>query len=212
MAETLTDAAVRWLRGDPVPPRAEICAAFPYLKRRWPDFDNWERSYVERDRFISTFGFSVPCREALDLIVQHGPIVEVGAGTGAWAKLIQNRGAEVIATDTCTEHRADEPGRTHYGFDHGRWAKVIELGAAQAVETYQGTVFCSWPSLDSTWLKEAGEAMQPGRHLIVVREECTAGPETWDYIEGAFERVGGCALPTFPGIHDYLEVWRKEYD
>ena len=35
----------------------------------------------------------------LDVIAEHSPIVELGAGTGYWAAMLARRGADVIAYD-----------------------------------------------------------------------------------------------------------------
>ena len=44
--------------------------------------------------------WSVPTREALDLIATHGPLVEIGAGNAVWTELLLKRGVDVVAFDT----------------------------------------------------------------------------------------------------------------
>ncbi len=54
---------------------------------------------MDRDVFISRYGFSVPTDEALQLIASVSPqwVVEVGAGTGYWARLLNDVGVDVVA-------------------------------------------------------------------------------------------------------------------
>ena len=43
--------------------------------------------------------FGIPSAAALEAIARHGPIIEVGAGTGYWAGLLQAMGVDIIAFD-----------------------------------------------------------------------------------------------------------------
>jgi ankyrin repeat protein len=46
-----------------------------------------------------TFSFSVPSDEALAALVDLGPLVEMGAGSGYWAWVLRNRGVDILAYD-----------------------------------------------------------------------------------------------------------------
>ncbi len=158
--------------------------------------------YQERTAFIQEFGFSVPTAEALDAVAAFSPLVEVGAGSGAWAHLLAARGANVIATD---------PELEHFPFSVGRYYPIQRLQAKTAVRRWpERNVFCAWPSLRHTWLRQAAKAMLPGRMLIAIREDATADERTWDYLESAFTQIGdGLEIPSWHYCHDRLEIWRK---
>ena len=174
--------------------------------------------HTERDRFISEFSFAVPTREALDRICRFSPLLEIGAGSGAWAKLLAMRGADIIATDPALE------GFQLFFGSGGRWAQsyypVLPLHGKTAVRRWLNrNVFCSWPSLNQTWLRQAARAMPPGRVLLVVREAATADERTWDDVEYRFKPLGeprdgwvdnSIELPTWHFLHDHLEVWQKK--
>ena len=71
------------------------------------------------------FAFSVPTQEALDVISSAssgGKIVEVGAGTGYWAMLLQNRGCDVVAYDISP---ASSIGGSNL-FHANSWTSVIQ--------------------------------------------------------------------------------------
>ena len=144
---------------------------------------------AERDRFLSEFSFAVPTREALDRICQFSPLLEIGAGSGAWAKLLAMRGADIIATDPGGEmfvgfHQGDQPRRWHW---ETFYYPVQPLQGKTAVRRWLNrNVFCSWPSLQRRWLRQAARAMLPGRVLLVVREDATADQRTWNYVEYHF--------------------------
>src|SRR5262245_42795815 len=54
-----------------------------------------------RSEAIDRYAFAVPSDEALDAIVASAPhgVIEVGAGTGYWASLLDRRGVAVAAFD-----------------------------------------------------------------------------------------------------------------
>ena len=46
------------------------------------------------------YSYSIPSEEALQAIASIGePMVEIGAGKGYWAKLLQEKGVDIVATD-----------------------------------------------------------------------------------------------------------------
>jgi len=177
---------------------------------------------AERDRFLSEFSFAVPTREALDRICQFSPLLEIGAGSGAWAKLLAMRGADIIATDPGGEmfvgfHQGDQPRRWHW---ETFYYPVQPLQGKTAVRRWLNrNVFCSWPSLQRRWLRQAARGMLRGRVLLVVREDATADQRTWNYVEYHFKPLGeerdgwvdnSIELPTWHFMHDHLEVWQKK--
>jgi hypothetical protein len=58
-------------------------------------------SAAGRAEAIARYAFALPSDDALDAIVRSAPhgIVELGAGTGYWAALLEQRGADVVAFD-----------------------------------------------------------------------------------------------------------------
>jgi hypothetical protein len=66
-------------------------------------YERWreDRDDSHRARAIGHFAFAVPTEAALDAVIAHSPagIVELGAGTGYWARLLADRGLDVVAYD-----------------------------------------------------------------------------------------------------------------
>ena len=138
-------------------------------------------------------------------MIRHAPLLEIGAGTGFWARLLHDRGADLIASDPRIE-------RLH--FEHARYAvpgRWWDLQGKTAVRRWpERNIFCSWPSLNKTWLRQAAKAMRPGRVLLCVVEDATADERTWDYIEaGPFEKIASLELIGWHSCHDRLVAWKK---
>ena len=61
----------------------------------WGDADGQRR----RARFVEKYGCTGWTDEALEVIVAHSPIVEMGAGRGQWQRALTLAGADVLAFD-----------------------------------------------------------------------------------------------------------------
>ena len=208
-----------WLKGEPVPPYAELLARWGKIFRMYRDalddrvdfetsVEQLTKQFSEvwrlRDEVaIPTFGFSLPCAEVLDTLAKHAPILEVGAGTGYWTALMRHRGIEVIGTDPDLQH--------HWKDGVGRYdPHQARLEAKTAVRRYPDrTVFCSWPSLNQTWFRQALKAMRRGQCVIVIEEDACADDRTWNYRDAHFESEEHITVPAWYGCNDRCGVWRK---
>ena len=71
-------------KADDEPPAPPLIQKWRQMDREWPCW---------------SLAFAVPSEAALDLLAAHAPLVEMGAGTGYWAHLLERRGVEVAAFD-----------------------------------------------------------------------------------------------------------------
>lgn len=59
--------------------------------------DGW--TPVDETEVLTAYPEYVPTDEAIDTILEHSPILEIGAGDGYWAYVLENAGCEIIPTD-----------------------------------------------------------------------------------------------------------------
>jgi hypothetical protein len=182
-----------WARGMDAEPRA-------MLEER---VERTRVMYDLRTKAIHEFGFSIPCRELLDALALHQPVVEVGAGSGYLTLLMRNRGIDVVGTDG---------GHGHSRITLGRYDPVqVFMPAKRAVRHYRDrTVFCSWPSLQETWFRQALRAMRIGQRAIIVEEDACCEQSTWDYRDAAFKELADIPLPAWPMLNDRAAAWVKK--
>lgn len=192
-----------WIRTGNVPRRAEF----------GPDFQNdWQhtpRNYIHalmgRDRVIRDFGFALPCREAIDKLKALSPIVEVGAGTGAWAALLAKNGADIIATDAEFD--------TGYRFLSGRFCHVSRMNAKNAIRKWpKRNVLMIWPCYRSEWSTEAIREIKPGRTLALISEGeggCVGTDSLFRNLDVRFKHIERIKIPCWYGIHDRLDIYRR---
>jgi len=80
----------------------EIKIANPYLEEfEQGKYNDLYHCVGSKERFALTkhYSWAIPNQEAIDYLVSQSPIIEMGAGTGYWSKLISDSGGEVIAFD-----------------------------------------------------------------------------------------------------------------
>jgi hypothetical protein len=213
----------RWIAGEPVWPFPEVLARwggeFEMYRRRWAremrrDESQWEREarwerdaklYELRQEWIREFGFAIPCAELLDALASLQPVVEIGAGSGYLTALARARGIDIVGTD------AGPVDELRYGFRVAKHdPRQLQLAGKTAVRRFRDrSVFCSWPTLNRTWFRQALRAMRIGQRVIVIREEACAEDSAWEYLDACFKQEGEIDLPAWPFMNDRAEVHRK---
>lgn len=166
---------------------------------------SWSKKAVDvlerREALVEEYAWAIPNREAIETIVEHGPIVEVGAGTGYWAWCVDQLGGVVAATD------AEPPESTYRrvaAYDARRRVN------AMVADELDAALLLVWPPYDDPMAKDAIEAY-PGETVIYVGEGrggCTADDRFHRLLHEDWELAETVDIPTYLGLHDRLEVWR----
>ena len=130
--------------------------------------------YQPVDALKRVFSFAVPNPEALDAIAAlDAPVVEMGAGTGYWAALLQQRGVRVTAMDARPPSDSEDPAVANEFHTHSRFAEVVE-GSPSDLDAYDdAALFLCWPVKpghgDQAWDAECLDHWR-GRFLVHVGE------------------------------------------
>ena len=75
-------------------------------------------TYTIRSEAIQKYAFAIPNTEAIERIAQHGPVVEMFAGSGYWASFLKQAGADIIAYDNFTWQREEKLEDPFYWQEH----------------------------------------------------------------------------------------------
>jgi len=158
--------------------------------------------YQLRQRLVATYAWAVPSREAIALLVRHGPLVEMGAGTGYWAWLIRQAGGDILAYDRYPP--PDRRNRWHAGEEP--WTEVLPGGARRLARHPDRTLFLCWPPEDEPMGMESLQAYM-GSTVAFVGETRPGSPlvaalDRWEIIETM-------DIPQWEGITDRLFVLRR---
>jgi hypothetical protein len=163
--------------------------------------------YLMRQRMVARFAWAVPTTEAIALLLDHAPLVEMGAGTGYWAWLVRQAGGDILAFDRYPP--PDPRNRWHAG--ERQWTEVRPGGARLLARHMGRTLFLCWPPEDEPMTAQCLESFQ-GDVVVFVGEAPRAeegATEPNDPFLG-WEPVETLDLPQWESVHDRLFVLRRE--
>lgn len=162
-----------------------------------PYLHAWRHSQVTssrshgRDELVARFGFAVPDGRALQVIADHASdgVVEVGAGLGYWARLLADRGVDVVAYDI-----APPPSPSNQWFAGREPWFPVEAGDEGVVTRHADrTLLLVWPTRNEDWGADAAlqHAASGGQRLVYVGE--APGGRTGDpRLHAVLGLVGRC--------------------
>jgi hypothetical protein len=183
---------------------------------RW---GSWDRSL--RNMLVSRYSWAIPNEEALQAIARHSPrgLVEIGAGTGYWASLLQANGLSVFAYDSCPP-RTRQHTNSYFRYDRRGvvgtlWTEVKRGGARRAADHPERTLFLCWPPYNAKMAANALKAYAKagGTTLAYIGEGaggCTADDSFHEMLAEGWEEVESVAIPRWSGMHDALIIWRRK--
>lgn len=158
--------------------------------------DIWQR----RGEYVVNYAFAIPTEEAIKKIVSYGKIVEMGAGTGYWAKLIETAGGDIVAYDTFESHFKA----------HSKWFDIRRGSPVNLIAHADRALFLCWPPM--TDMAEQCLKFWKGNDLIVIGEErgCTGSDEFEYLLVDQFEDPEYIELPQWYGIHDTMRIFKRK--
>lgn len=157
-----------------------------------------------RDRAAQLYAWAVPNKEALSACMAFGPLVEMGAGNGYWAALIEASGYRKInAYDGFTKQ---------FGFRKDATWTTVFSGGPEKLKQYSPdwTLLLVWPPYDDPFGTDCLLTYQ-GDWVIYVGESggCT-GDKMFEFIlKHAWERANYISIPNWEGIHDTLRIYKR---
>jgi hypothetical protein len=192
------------------------------------------QSSTARELLIARYSFAIPSDEALDGILASAPsgVVEVGAGTGYWAKLLSDRGGHVRAYDPAP------PGSPENRWFAGSsaWFDVQQGDESVAATAPPATLLLIWPTRNEAWPLSSVQRFHAagGDTLIYVGEgpggrtgddsyHASLGEMAWCNqcayglqdspciceVSSLWQRSNEISIPTWPGYHDTVRFYRR---
>ena len=155
------------------------------------------------------YSYAIPTEPVLSWLVKLGPIVEVGAGKGYWAKMIADRGGDIVAYDVIDPR---QNGMT----DMGEPWYDIAISDCEVCGDHPGrTLFLCWPPLGSNMASRAlmSYINGGGRYVVYIGAAaggCTAGDSFFDILDARTADISpqGLDVLSWWGVHDHLYFYR----
>jgi len=157
---------------------------------------------TKRWKLCQEYAWAIPCDEALDILAQYSPLVEIGAGGGYWAYLLRQRGVDILAYDS-------HPGINRWV--DKQWTKVRRGGPEKLRKLPGRTLFLCWPPYDTPMGAQCLKNYR-GNTVIYVGESaggCTGDGELHSILHKEFAPVRAQKIPQWYGIHDEMIIYQR---
>jgi hypothetical protein len=125
---------------------------------------------------LTALGHALPSAEALSLVGQFGPVLEVGAGTGLWARALVQAGIDVLASDIGVGEHIGLAGHVLKG-----WSASSALASPFSRHR---SLLMLWPTItEDGWVDQAITSLERGSVLLV-------GSPELDFLRDLIRRHG----------------------
>ncbi|OQR89726.1 hypothetical protein THRCLA_09616 [Thraustotheca clavata] len=195
-----------------------------------PSLDDTKREELFEildDSVASKYSWAIPDERALRIIKHYGPIVEMGAGSGYWGRLLQLRGVDIKCFDLHVP--GEEKGDVSDEDDEDEQVRMtwmeVEQGTPEVLPEYKDrTLLLCYP--DDFEDSEESMALEcldnyTGDTIIHIGEwlgqtVClpepwgrTSAPEFQTRLAAVFHKVLQVPLPSWHSSMDTLTVWKR---
>ena len=148
------------------------------------------------------YAHAVPNEAALRALLDLGPLVEIGAGAGYWARLLADRGGDVVAYDKAPLSRAwtdiVEP-----------WATVLPGGVEVAGHHPDRSLLACWPPRPNGFVVDLLRTAPQHTLALITDGRSAFQDRMYDMLESEWQLDSSVAIPTWPSRFDRLMIWRR---
>lgn len=176
----------------------------PYLDEAGHSLSDF--NFELRRELVKKYSWAIPSEDALDSISKYSGIVEMGAGSGYWSKLLQDRGVSILPFDL----RIGEDNT--YGHKNA-WTHIYQ-GGDEVLHKFALSVnlFLCWPPHDQSMAYDCLSSFR-GRHVIYIGEGwggCTGDDRFHEELETKWDEILYKDIPQWYGLHDVLYIYKRK--
>lgn len=160
--------------------------------------------FSKRREMIQKYSFAIPDDIALQKLVEYSPVIEIGAGLGYWANLVNEMGGKAICydDDSWELSKMQKP-----------YTKIHPMSKLNKDDFSVSSLFLCWPPMEKMsedYLKMY--IKNGGKTVIYVGEGwggCTANDDFFEILENNFKIKLRHKIPQWEGIRDDFCVYTK---
>ena len=187
-------------------------------------FDKYSlRDFHARERFCRNYTWAIPSQKAIQSIVKFSAgeeIIEIGAGKGYWAKLINSFGGKIQCYDLLEtfELYFDSPtspkdlSKTFEGFQtfYPVTFCLTRNEIYSRITDPKILMFC-WPECSDPWAYEYLKEFAPQKLIFIGEWEggCCAEDQFFDFLTSHYKEVERIEIPRWSCIHDAVWFFEK---
>jgi len=153
--------------------------------------------FGKRQQLVEEYSWAVPNEEVISYLAEFDELYEVGAGSGYWAKCIEEAGGSVYAFDKDSSKRwfPVHPD-THWDYE-------------DSIE--DSPVLMVWPPANDGMAADVA-SFNPS-HILYVGEQrggCTADARFFDQLDKYYGLVAKMDIPSYAGVHDQFYHYTRK--
>ena len=171
-------------------------------RSRKEDFPNDWRELVY------AYSHSIPTVDALKLLATLSPLVELGAGTAYWARLLKDLGTDIVAYDLVSAESNDWTAKLP------AWTELRPGDACTALRQHPDRVpFACWPPRPDGYMSDVFRIYR-GTTIALITDGRFLGEgdhrdPLYDALESEWTLDQRVELPNWPYRQDSLMIWRR---
>ena len=154
--------------------------------------------YHSRHQCTLKYSYAIPNKEAIVTITKYSPIIELGAGTGYWARLLKKNECSIV----CYDNKS-------WGF-RAKYFKV-KKGSYNVLPRYKRhTLFLCWPPYNSSFAYDC-LSRYIGQYFLYIGEAnggC-CGCDKFFELLNKWNLIKEISIPQWNGIHDRLFIYSR---
>ena len=164
----------------------------------------------EHDKLVHTYSWAVPTEDAIRKIAKFSRkegLVDFGAGTGYWAKLLNQAGADVVSIDNWSTERPSK-----------LFSPVITGSFERLPENRDRVLLMVWPLGRGSEMASRALDSWDGQKLVYVGEQtvfrgtsrATANPRFLDAVFDGWRLVGTETIPQWFNKDDCVFLYERK--
>lgn len=162
-----------------------------------------------RGPLVRRYAWAIPTEEAIQTIIEFGPIVEMGAGTGYWAHLVQLMGGDVIAYDPNPPSKETSLENLNIWHSDTTFFNVLTAGPEALNKHSDRALLLCWPPDDSAMATECLAEWEGDIVIYVGDRKVTADPSFFELLDNHFCITRVVSIPQWAGVDDRMIIWRR---
>jgi len=181
------------------------------MKIEYEDIFKIKNDYKFRSELIRNFSFAIPTEEAINELIKYNPLIEIGAGTGYWAYLINKYGGDIIAFDN--NERDDEWNNvSKEKYFKKNWFDVKYGNEKMILNFPNRTLFMCWIEYGSEIGLECLKLYKKNYFLYIGEDGggCCATDSFFDYLKKHWKLKKTINIPQWSGIRDYFNIFKRK--
>jgi len=165
-----------------------------------------------RNDFVSEYCFTIPCYDILKKVAAYSPIVEIGAGSGYWARCLSEMDAEVVAYDRFPpDEQSPWDWQSGNSWFDDSWFNIIQGDESAAAGHPDRALFMAWPMPMNPMAYNAlvNYRNAGGSTLIYIGDPhpASSGDEHFYHELGRYRIIEQNNLYGWPGINEKLIIY-----